>query len=74
MVACCFPQELKDKEIDPSKLLDAREDDEFLYKNDSGDDEEECEDVERIGDDEKLKTDKGTQCMHKLDIALSLPN
>eukprot|EP00731_Ephydatia_muelleri_P021706 Em0014g297a len=58
MVACCFPQELKDKEIDPSKLLDAREDDEFLYKNDSGDDEEECEDVERIGDDEKLKTDK----------------
>lgn len=72
MVACCFPQQLKDNNIDPSKLLDLREDDEFLYKSDSEDDDAFEEDVERIG--EKLKTDKGTKCTHKLDFALSLPN
>lgn len=41
MVACCSPQQLKEKEIDPSKLLDLREDDEYLYKESTEDDEDE---------------------------------
>ena len=44
MAACCTPQQLKEKDIDPSKLLDIREDDEFLYKNNGEDEDEEEQD------------------------------
>ena len=65
MAACCSPQQLHEKGIDPSKLLDVREDDEFLYKDTKEEDAEESDEVEEIESDGKGKTDQGVTGMHK---------